>query len=35
MQKCENNISRSAEMLGLKRQTLQHKLRKYNINIKE
>jgi len=35
LQKCENNISRSAEMLGLKRQTLQHKLKKYDINIKE
>ncbi|HQL35682.1 MAG TPA: sigma 54-interacting transcriptional regulator [Bacillota bacterium] len=33
LRKCENNISRSAEMLGLKRQTLQHKLRKYNIKI--
>ena len=34
LQKCENNISKSSEMLGLKRQTLQHKLKKYNINIK-
>jgi len=34
LRKCENNISRSAEMLGIKRQTLQHKLKKYDINIK-
>lgn len=34
LRKCENNISRSAEMLGLKRQTLQHKLKKYDISIK-
>lgn len=34
LQKCENNISKSSEMLGLKRQTLQHKLKKYDINIK-
>lgn len=33
LQICENNISRSSENLGIKRQTLQHKLKKYNIKI--
>jgi arginine utilization regulatory protein len=33
LQECENNISRSSEKLGIKRQTLQHKLRKYRIKI--
>lgn len=32
MQECGNNISRSSEKLGIKRQTLQHKLKKYGIN---
>jgi len=30
---CSNNITKSAEKLGIKRQTLQHKLKKYNIKI--
>lgn len=30
-----NNISRTSEKLGIKRQTLQHKLKKYDIKIKE
>lgn len=34
MTECEGNISKSAEKLGIKRQTLQHKLKKYGI-IKE
>lgn len=29
-----NNISKSAEILGIKRQTLQHKIKKYNIKTK-
>ncbi|MHB1393144.1 MAG: sigma-54 interaction domain-containing protein [Clostridia bacterium] len=29
----ENNVSRSSEKLGIKRQTLQHKLKKYGIKI--
>jgi len=29
------NISKSAQRLGIKRQTLQHKLKKYNIQITE
>jgi arginine utilization regulatory protein len=33
LQECDNNISRSSERLGIKRQTLQHKLRKYGIKI--
>ncbi|MDD4503512.1 MAG: sigma 54-interacting transcriptional regulator [Clostridiaceae bacterium] len=32
LQECENNISRSSKKLGIKRQTLQHKLKKYGIN---
>lgn len=31
--KCENNISEAARTLNIKRQTLQHKMRKYNIQI--
>lgn len=31
--KCENNISEAARALDIKRQTLQHKMRKYNIQI--
>lgn len=31
--KCENNISEAARALNIKRQTLQHKMRKYNIQI--
>ena len=30
---CSGNISRTAEKLQIKRQTLQHKLKKYKINI--
>ena len=33
LRECENNISRTAEKLGIKRQTLQHKLKKYEIKI--
>jgi arginine utilization regulatory protein len=33
LQKCGNNISKSSELLGIKRQTLQHKLKKYGIKI--
>lgn len=33
MQESGNNISRSSEKLGIKRQTLQHKLKKYGIKI--
>ncbi|KUO73621.1 MAG: AAA family ATPase [Clostridia bacterium BRH_c25] len=33
LQECENNISRSSEKLGIKRQTLQHKLKRYGIKI--
>jgi arginine utilization regulatory protein len=33
LKESENNISRSSEKLGIKRQTLQHKLRKYGIKI--
>lgn len=29
---CNNNISRASEKLGIKRQTLQHKLKKFNID---
>lgn len=31
--KCENNISEAARTLNIRRQTLQHKMRKYNIQI--
>jgi arginine utilization regulatory protein len=31
--KCENNISEAARLLKIKRQTLQHKMKKYNIKI--
>ncbi|MBB6214823.1 arginine utilization regulatory protein [Anaerosolibacter carboniphilus] len=30
---CNNNISRASEKLGIKRQTLQHKLKKFNIDL--
>lgn len=30
----DNNITKSAEKLGIKRQTLQHKIKKYNISMK-
>ncbi|HWR62514.1 MAG TPA: sigma 54-interacting transcriptional regulator [Clostridia bacterium] len=33
LQECDNNISRSSERLGIKRQTLQHKLKKYGIKL--
>lgn len=33
LQECGNNISKSSEKLGIKRQTLQHKLKKYGIKI--
>jgi arginine utilization regulatory protein len=33
MQNNDNNISKSSEKLGIKRQTLQHKLKKYGIKI--
>ncbi len=33
LQECGNNISKSSEKLGIKRQTLQHKLKKYDIKI--
>lgn len=33
LQECDNNISRSSERLGIKRQTLQHKLKKYGIRL--
>jgi arginine utilization regulatory protein len=29
--KCERNISKSAELLGIRRQTLQHKIKKFNL----
>jgi arginine utilization regulatory protein len=32
--KCGGNISKCSQMLNIKRQTLQHKLKKYNINCK-
>lgn len=32
--KCGNNISKASEQLGIKRQTLQHKLKKYGIAIR-
>lgn len=31
LQKCNNNISEAARLLKIKRQTLQHKMKKYNI----
>ncbi|MGE5676884.1 MAG: sigma-54 interaction domain-containing protein [Pseudomonadota bacterium] len=31
LRECDNNISKSSERLGIKRQTLQHKLKKYGI----
>jgi DNA-binding protein Fis len=31
MTSCDRNISKSAEKLGIKRQTLQHKLKKYGM----
>ncbi len=33
LQESGNNISKSSELLGIKRQTLQHKLKKYDIKI--
>lgn len=33
MEDCGNNISRCSEKLGIKRQTLQHKLKKYEIKV--
>lgn len=33
LKSCENNISKSSGILGIKRQTLQHKLKKYGIKI--
>jgi arginine utilization regulatory protein len=33
LEECGNNISKSSEKLGIKRQTLQHKLKKYGIKI--
>ncbi|MGE5630362.1 MAG: sigma-54 interaction domain-containing protein [Caulobacteraceae bacterium] len=35
LKETSNNISKSSEKLGIKRQTLQHKLKKYGIKIKE
>jgi arginine utilization regulatory protein len=32
LEKCGNNISEAARILKIKRQTLQHKMKKYNIN---
>ncbi|QXM05949.1 sigma-54 interaction domain-containing protein [Crassaminicella indica] len=34
LKSCNNNISKAALELGIKRQTLQHKLRKYKITVK-
>jgi arginine utilization regulatory protein len=33
LKESDNNVSRSSEKLGIKRQTLQHKLKKYGIKI--
>lgn len=33
LKKCENNISRTSKLLKIKRQTLQQKIKRYNINI--
>jgi len=33
LQNCGNNISKSSEKLGIKRQTLQHKMKKYEIKL--
>ena len=35
LEECDYNISRSSEKLGIKRQTLQHKLKKYGIKSKD
>ncbi len=33
LEKCDSNITKSAQMLKIKRQTLQHKIKKYDIDI--
>lgn len=33
LKKCENNISRTSKLLKIKRQTLQQKIKRYNINL--